>query len=108
MKKILFSMLISIIAINANAQSMSTEATAAHKTVLQCLHKYGVKLDDGISSVETIAKVVANSCRQESVQFVNVWTAGVEVDKRQIIEKVFVTNIESASYYILSNRSEKK
>lgn len=108
MKKTLFAMFISAMALNAMAQSMSTEAAAAHKVALQCLHKYSVKLDDGVSNIETIAKVVANSCKQESSQFVNVWTAGVNVDKRQILEKMFVTNIESASYYILSNRAEKK
>lgn len=108
MKKILISFALSAIALNAMAQTMSPAAKEAHTRTLQCLGKYSVQLDDGVSTVETIAKVAANSCREESVRFVDIWTAGVTVDKQAILAKVFSTNVESASFYILSNRAAKK
>lgn len=108
MKKILFALVVSSIALQATAQSLSPDAEAAHKAVLQCLYKYSVQLDDGVSGVPIIAKVVANSCNEESSRFVNIWTAGANVDKRAILEKISTTNIDSASFYILSNRAGKK
>ncbi|WP_426340748.1 hypothetical protein ACN9MZ_02495 [Pseudoduganella sp. S-14] len=108
MKKLLFSFVLGAMAMNAMAQAMSPAAKEAHTRSLQCLSKYSAQLDDGVSNVETIAKVVANSCREESVRFVDIWTAGVVVDKQAILSKVLTSNVESASFYILSNRASKK
>ncbi|MGW8389819.1 hypothetical protein [Pseudoduganella sp. HUAS MS19] len=109
MKKILTGVFLSVAAVHAMAQAMSPAAKEAHTRTLQCLNKYSVQLDDGVSNVETIAKVAANSCREESVRFVDLWTAGVQpIDKQAILAKVVSNNVESAQFYILSNRASKK
>lgn len=108
MKKSLLALVVSSFSLHATAQSLSPDAQAAHKAALQCLHKYSLQLDDGVSSVEAIAKIVANSCINESSRFVEIWTVGANVDRRAILEKMLVTNVDSASFYILSNRAGKK
>lgn len=107
-KRIFIAALISLTSLNAMAQTMSPQADEAHKAALLCLYKYSVQLDDGVSNVDSIAKVVANSCVREGTHFVDVWTAGVNVDKKLILDKFLFTNINSASYFILKNRADKK
>ena len=108
MKKIVIAICLSALAVSAMAQSLSPDAERARQVAMKCLYKYSIQLDDGVSNVDSIAKVVANSCRQESIQFVDLWTNGVLLDKNAILEKFFSTNIESASFFILNNRATKK
>jgi len=98
-------------ALSAMAQSMSSEAKEAQKVTFKCIYKYSVQLDDGVSNVETIAKVVANSCQKENIQFSEIFTSGVDLSpagKQDIFDEIFRKNIEVASYYILTNRAAKK
>lgn len=111
MKKISTIILLASASLNLFAQDFSSESERkeANQIVLRCIYKYAVQLDDGFTNVETVARAAANSCRRESNNFVDVLIRGVyPIDRQRIAKASFDKDIEAATYFILSGRSEKR
>lgn len=91
------------------AESSKAEITEAKNTLYECLYRISGSIDDGVTNVDTIARVAASSCSREGLNFVDVMIKDhYPIDKEKILAFCDGENINSAAYFILKNRARRK
>jgi hypothetical protein len=107
--KILSILITLFISTTVIAESSKVEREEANELLLTCLYRNSLKIDDGVTSVNTIARVVASNCSREEFNYVDVLIRDIyPIDRARIHAAVAEKNINSAAYFILNNRTAKK
>jgi len=107
--KLLYILILLLISTTAAAESSKAERDAANELQLACLYRNSAKIDDGVTSVNTIARVVASNCSREEMNYLDVLIRDIyPIDKARIAAAISEKNINSAAYFILNNRAAKK
>jgi hypothetical protein len=85
-------------------------ADAANKDIMTCQFKAAVKLDDGVSSVNELAPVIADWCQAESDRFYQILRGQINgpIDERVVRKAAREKDLQMASRVLLTKRANDR